>query len=74
MNAVIVKKDPKRNKSSTTTYLTRSMPILTHRYLKQLAFEYEMTMEEMVNYLLRLGIHTLKGIDIDQEGNVNPNV
>lgn len=58
-------------KPKVKAYLTRNLPIATHRQLKLLAAEKEISLEAAVNYALRIGIYALKKIDVDKEGIAN---
>jgi hypothetical protein len=48
-------------------YSMRKLNAAAHTILKSMAPEYDLTLEEMVNYALRIGIWTLTKKDVEEE-------
>lgn len=60
-----VSKDNGKSKEKYRHYAMRRMLTEAHTTLRQMAIEYDCTLEEMVNYALRVGIWNLKKVDVD---------
>lgn len=61
------KKIPEEEDVRFKPYSMRKLNSKAHMLLKSMAPEYDLTLEEMVNYALRIGIWTLKKIDVEED-------